>query len=306
MPSVSAEILVRNEALFLEASLMSIRDTFDEIVVVDHGSVDETVDVVEGLRTRIPQLRLHRAGRGQSMSDCRNLAHASARADWAFVWDGDFVAWADGEREHPSLRRFLSGLADEVRADANLVLFHAPNCGPTLTTTIRGKERHGGSGDVKLMRRGTGHFETAQYADTFVADAPLRIHYLNRETSPFFFVHLDRLKLPERLVLRDWMIHHDRDFFGGKTALGFEDWLRAGNRNLDKAIAGLLDKLSGLLVPYDFERWGALPAAVTARSADLPFRVEHDATGAMRLALVEGARDNRLRRYLEGCLGPED
>lgn len=303
MPSVSAEIVVRNETLFLEASLLSIRDVFDEIIIVDHGSVDETVDIIEGQRTKIPQIRLIRADRTHSMAHCRNLAHARATSDWIFKWDSDFVAFEEADREEQSLRAFVRSFDQATPANANLIVLHAPNCGPTLSTTIRGHERAGKSSDIKLMRRGTGHYETGKYADTFVADEPLRIHHLNRDDSPFYFVHLDRLKLPERLVLRDWMFNHDRDFFSGKTALGFEDWLRASGKNLEKAIQSLLDRLSELVVPYDVKRWGPLPARIRHREADIPFRVEAQAGGAMKVLLSDAySRNSRLRRYLDDAL----
>jgi GT2 family glycosyltransferase len=62
MPDVSAVIVTYNARPWIERSIESIRDGVRELIVVDHGSADGTVELV---RERFPEARvLERENRG--------------------------------------------------------------------------------------------------------------------------------------------------------------------------------------------------------------------------------------------------
>jgi glycosyltransferase involved in cell wall biosynthesis len=81
---LSLSMIVRNEAAQIEACLCSVQDFADELVVVDTGSTDDTVD------------RARAWGRGWSRSPGpatlprpATQALQSVSGDWALVLDAD-------------------------------------------------------------------------------------------------------------------------------------------------------------------------------------------------------------------------
>ncbi len=82
--TVSACMIVKNEEELLPDCLQSIRDWVDEIIVVDTGSTDRTVEIAESYGARI----FHQPWEGD-FSKHRNFSIAQAACDWIFVIDAD-------------------------------------------------------------------------------------------------------------------------------------------------------------------------------------------------------------------------
>ncbi|HXE79483.1 MAG TPA: glycosyltransferase family 2 protein [Vicinamibacterales bacterium] len=93
MPAISVTIITRDEAAQLEAAIESVRWA-DEIIVVDSGSTDGTVEIAERLATRVE--RRHWPGYAAQ----KNYAASLARHDWVFSLDAD-------ERVGPELAESL-------------------------------------------------------------------------------------------------------------------------------------------------------------------------------------------------------
>lgn len=302
--TLCAGVVVRNEALFLRESLLSIKDCFDEIIVVDHGSVDETLDILEDLKPTLPEMRVYVTQGRESYANCRNLVAEQTKCDWIAKWDADFVAY---ESETPrGINSFRERLDDFSAAGVNLALLHAPNCGPTLETTLKGREVAGGKGDLKVSRREFSRHRTGRYADEYAVDAAkLRRVYLNRPGDPAFLVHLDKLKLPERLLIRDLMFTHDKERFSGTTQLSFDAWLkqRRVSATFQTMVESLLRRLEAKVVPFEFERWGPLPKLLTDAAKKQPFDLV--SVGSRTILTESGisASFPRLRRWLEPLLG---
>lgn len=95
-PQVSVLIIAHNRAHTIAAAVRSVlAQTFTdfELVVVDDGSTDGTVAVVEGIAD--PRLRLVRSPANEGIPGARNRALGEAR--------GEFVAWLDSDDLcHPS------------------------------------------------------------------------------------------------------------------------------------------------------------------------------------------------------------
>ena len=85
-PILSLCMIARNEEENLPRCLERVRDHVDEIVLVDTGSTDRTVEIAEGFGARV----LHRAW-DQDFSAPRNLALDEAKGDWILVLDADEV-----------------------------------------------------------------------------------------------------------------------------------------------------------------------------------------------------------------------
>jgi tetratricopeptide (TPR) repeat protein len=83
-PTLSACLIVRNEALVLDRCLSSLSEVVDEIVVVDTGSTDATPQIAERFGARL--CRFEWCG---DFSAARNVALDAASCDWILSIDAD-------------------------------------------------------------------------------------------------------------------------------------------------------------------------------------------------------------------------
>jgi glycosyltransferase involved in cell wall biosynthesis len=81
---LSGTLIVRDESRVLAECLASIRDVVDEIVVVDTGSVDDSVEISERYGARV----IHHRWRGD-FAEARNIALDAARGEWILYIDAD-------------------------------------------------------------------------------------------------------------------------------------------------------------------------------------------------------------------------
>ncbi len=81
---ISACIIAKNEEKNLPRLLNSIKDKFDEIILVDTGSTDKTVQIAKEYGCKV----YHRDWKG--FSDARNFASSKATGDWIWHFDADF------------------------------------------------------------------------------------------------------------------------------------------------------------------------------------------------------------------------
>jgi len=98
-PTVSLCMIVKNEEAFLEGCLDSVQGAVDEIVIVDTGSTDRTLEIASRYGARI----LHHPWTG-NFSEARNVGLDAATSDWTLVLDAD-ERLADGQADQ--LRNLL-------------------------------------------------------------------------------------------------------------------------------------------------------------------------------------------------------
>lgn len=84
MPSLSLCMIVRNESYFLEGCLSSARNFVDEIVIVDTGSGDNTMEIAARFTDRLYTYEWH-----DHFADARNYALERATGEWIIVLDAD-------------------------------------------------------------------------------------------------------------------------------------------------------------------------------------------------------------------------
>ncbi|MCX5512540.1 hypothetical protein C3941_04405 [Kaistia algarum] len=82
--TIAAAMIVRDEAAFLVDCLASLRDRVDEIVIVDTGSSDATVDIAVGAGGYL----LHFDWQGD-FAAARNVALDAVSCDWVLYIDAD-------------------------------------------------------------------------------------------------------------------------------------------------------------------------------------------------------------------------
>jgi glycosyltransferase involved in cell wall biosynthesis len=103
---ISLTMIVKNEEANLPHALGSVRGLFDEIVVVDTGSRDRTVQVARDFGARVVHFTWI-----DDFADARNIALAHATGDYAFWLDADDLI-------EPSARKKLEALFGRIRTPA--------------------------------------------------------------------------------------------------------------------------------------------------------------------------------------------
>lgn len=104
MATVSAVLIVRDEARSITRCLRSLRGQVDEVLVLDTGSVDETVALA-----RTEGARVEHFGWVDDFAAARNRSLELATGDWRLVVDAD--EWlADGTEDLAALRAGSSAL----------------------------------------------------------------------------------------------------------------------------------------------------------------------------------------------------
>lgn len=83
-PLLSMAMMVKNEEAFLEPALLSARDWVDEMVVVDTGSTDRTVEIAKDLGARVEHFEWC-----NSFSAARNETLRHSRGEWVAILDAD-------------------------------------------------------------------------------------------------------------------------------------------------------------------------------------------------------------------------
>jgi glycosyltransferase involved in cell wall biosynthesis len=88
--TLSVCMIVKNEEQYLDACLSSLGNHVDEIIVVDTGSTDRTIEIAQKFNTDIFQIEWK-----NDFSYARNFSLSKATMDWILVLDADEVVSED-------------------------------------------------------------------------------------------------------------------------------------------------------------------------------------------------------------------
>ncbi|MCH8018826.1 glycosyltransferase family 2 protein, partial [candidate division KSB1 bacterium] len=83
-PSLSLCMIVKNEEEYLQECLESIEDVVDEIIVVDTGSTDRTVEIARQFDAEV-----HHIPWNDDFAAARNESIKHASGDWILQLDAD-------------------------------------------------------------------------------------------------------------------------------------------------------------------------------------------------------------------------
>ncbi|VCU71207.1 SPBc2 prophage-derived glycosyltransferase SunS [Pigmentiphaga humi] len=162
---LSVIVITRNEAHNIAACLESVRFA-DEVIVVDSGSTDGTVDIAGSFGARVTA-----APDWPGFGPQKNRALALATGDWVLSLDAD-------ERVTPELAAAIAQVLRDPRHDAYDMPRLSSFCGRFI--------RHSGwwpDRVLRLFRRGTARFSDDQVHEKVLPDgsvgqlAPHLLHY---------------------------------------------------------------------------------------------------------------------------------
>jgi glycosyltransferase involved in cell wall biosynthesis len=86
MPKLSLCMIVKNESANLAQCLDSVKDVVDEMIVMDTGSTDDTIDIAKTYGAKVPLYAWQ-----NNFSEARNEALGHVTGEWVLVLDADEV-----------------------------------------------------------------------------------------------------------------------------------------------------------------------------------------------------------------------
>ena len=102
MSTLSLCMIVKDEETVLERCLESVRELFDEIVVIDTGSVDRTREIALSFGAFVYDLPWR-----DDFSAARNFSFSKATGNYLLWMDADDVLPPPSRERFPALRAFL-------------------------------------------------------------------------------------------------------------------------------------------------------------------------------------------------------
>ena len=99
MTTISACIIVKNEEQFLEECLNSIKDLADEIIIVDTGSTDKSIEIAKKFTDK-----RYTFAWINDFAKARNFSLTKATSDWILIIDSDEVI---AKKDHPLIKKLL-------------------------------------------------------------------------------------------------------------------------------------------------------------------------------------------------------
>ena len=135
-PSLSACMIVKNEEKFLAQCLKSIKEAVDEIIIVDTGSTDKTVEIAQSFGAKV----YHHPWRN-SFSEARNHSLSYATCDWILQIDADEAL---EQADIPLLHKL-------IQTDSNNAIYVA-----IYSELPGGQSKHY---YTRVYRRGKAHYE---------------------------------------------------------------------------------------------------------------------------------------------------
>ena len=169
--TVSACLMVRDEEDNLPACLDSLKYWVDEIIIVDTGSKDRTIEIAKEYGAVVYEQPWE-----DDFSLHRNYSISKATKDWVFIIDAD-------ERVHPKdgphLKRMLVEHSPDAFAVDILNMYGTPKVVSTRLKSIRLFKRSLGAKYVKRI-----HNELVVPAGAKIMNIPFRQYHIGYDLSP--------------------------------------------------------------------------------------------------------------------------
>ncbi|WP_416438081.1 glycosyltransferase family 2 protein [Phnomibacter sp. MR] len=245
--TISAVIIAFNEADKIARCLQSVKVVADEIVVVDSGSTDNTVDICEALGARV----IHQPFLGYI--EQKNFAASLANADYILSLD------ADEALSEPLQQWLLQAKQKGLSKDA--YIFHRLNnyCGQWI--------KHGDyypDKKLRLWRKELGHWGGENPHDKVITVANATIEKVPLDILHWSFASRDEHR---KQMIRFSDIAAQAMYKRGKRVSPLKPWLSAAWSFLNGFIfrAGFLDGTAGWSIArmnafYSYHKYAQLQA----------------------------------------------
>ena len=203
-PTIGVVAISRNEAQDLPVFISHLEAWVDEIIVVDDGSMDDTVNILKKAVSKVTLVR-HLMEPESGFAGQRNRGIKEARSDWLLHMDID-------ERVPPSLASEILAAISNDQYDAYRYR--------RLNFFLHRPMEAGGFQDwnnPQLARRGFHHFENAVHEACIIKNAPRSIgqlksqmwhlndeSYKERMEKSFVYCQNQRKRLVQRGIKIRW------------------------------------------------------------------------------------------------------
>ncbi len=266
-PGISVMIRVKNEEECISTSLLSLNDFADEVVIIDNGSTDNTLEEIEKVKSKLsfPVLLHHNSDRDYCNISNEALNLTSHR--WIVRWDADFIAFTSGKNNIKILRNYLLSL------DQKKYYYIYPlilSLAGDLFHVKTGRELHSEGyihnyhPSLKYIRKGK--FEALH----------VPIFYKIKRLKDIFFIHIGSAKPLKKLLYRFfWLFwlkeidkYPDIESFIKKEAK--EKWESASLNSI------AISKFKELIFPirkYEIAEFGEYPELLKPRLKKPSFRI---------------------------------
>jgi len=111
---ISVLLPTQNEEKIVELSIRSFLDFADEIIVVDNGSIDNTIEIIKKLEKKYPKVKFYNKPELGDLYQNRNFALKQSKYRWICRFDSDYVAYTSGKYNIKKLRNFLLCIPREI------------------------------------------------------------------------------------------------------------------------------------------------------------------------------------------------
>lgn len=289
---ISAIVRVLDENNWLEASIESLKDHVDEIVAVDTGSTDGSLETLQRLAKKIKNLKVFQLPCGIPW-DFNNFAIEKTSYRWIIKWDADFIAAQGNNGALGGLVGYLRGLDQRLYYYINPRMIELTGDFDHQFPDMRMR------GDMEVFTYSDG----ARYvpiARTF-GRSPYPIKLPPGYSPEPFFIKMDGIRLPfyyRILPFAGVAAYHVSIKPAVRQLLGyfFLQWLAVedplkkqtlagyaleqvktkwGYGDLRSAAAFYMTEYSKLLARYD-ESLGPLPGNIRALAAKSPFTIVYE------------------------------
>lgn len=169
--TISACMMVKNEEELLPGALDSVRDWVDEIIVVDTGSTDRTIEIAESYGAKI----YHQPWEG-NFSKHRNYTIELATCDWVFIIDADERL---DQRYIPMVRELVDSGEHSIISINVYNYYESTDHTTTYSGSIRFWKR-----ELDLKYDGIVHNDLQLPKSSVICRAPIRLEHLGYDLSP--------------------------------------------------------------------------------------------------------------------------
>lgn len=129
IPTISLCMIVKNEEEHLPNALNSVKDVVDEIIIVDTGSTDNTVEIAKSFGAKVYFYEWN-----DDFASARNEALKYATCDWILSMDADDEMNAEQVR---NLKEILANLEDDILGVQLPIYSNTPDGNTMMNYLIR-------------------------------------------------------------------------------------------------------------------------------------------------------------------------